>query len=115
LLYPGHTVVASLAGATNILSYPGAYVQSLRPDLMVSESIFVPFARRMGAPGALVERVTYGCFHVTWEVCKAPTSPRTLNKSPPEIRLQTLYRKGGLLKGSIVISGSRGFEVLARL
>lgn len=39
---------------------------------MVSESIFVPFARRMGAPGALVERVSYGCFHVVWEVRSCP-------------------------------------------
>lgn len=35
---------------------------------MVSENIFVPFARRMGAPGALVERVSYGCFQVAWAV-----------------------------------------------
>ena len=35
---------------------------------MVSESIFVPFARRMGTPGVVVEQVTYGCFHVVWEV-----------------------------------------------
>lgn len=67
-LYPGHTVVASQTWTTNILGYPAAYIQSLRPDLMVSESIFVPFARRMGTPGALVERVSYGCFHVVWEV-----------------------------------------------
>lgn len=67
-LYPGHTVVASQAGNASILGYPVAYVQSLRPDLMVSESVFVPFARRMGTPGVLVERVTYGCFHVLWQV-----------------------------------------------
>jgi len=67
-LYPGHTIVASDAGSANILSYPAAYVQSLRPDLMISESVFVPFARRMGTPGALVELVSYGCFHVVWEV-----------------------------------------------
>ena len=71
-LHPGHTVVASQTGGTDILSYPGAYVQSLRPDLMVSESIFVPFARRMGAPGVLVERVAYGCFYVVWEVRRLP-------------------------------------------
>ena len=67
-LYPGHTVVASQAGVASILGYPAAYVQSLRPDLMVSESIFVPFARRIGTPGVLVELVSYGCFHVVWEV-----------------------------------------------
>ena len=71
---------------------------------MVSESIFVPFARRMGAPGALVEQVAYGCFHVTWEVRKASADPRTVTEFPPEIRVQALHRKGWSLKGSIVIS-----------
>ncbi|KAF9780226.1 P-loop containing nucleoside triphosphate hydrolase protein [Thelephora terrestris] len=66
-LYPGHTVVASQSGVASILGFPAAYVQSLRPDLMISENIFVPFARRMGTPGALVERVSYGCFQVAWE------------------------------------------------
>ncbi|KAF9651126.1 P-loop containing nucleoside triphosphate hydrolase protein [Thelephora ganbajun] len=66
-LYPGYTVVASPTGTTSVLGYPAAHVQSLRPDLMISESIFVPFARRMGTPGALAERVTYGCFQVVWQ------------------------------------------------
>lgn len=67
-LYPGHTVVASQTAAASILDYPAAYVQSLRPDLMISQNIFVPFARRMGTPGILVEAVSYGCFQVSWEV-----------------------------------------------
>jgi len=66
-LYPGHAVVASQTSVASILGYPAAYVQSLRPDLMVSQNIFVPFARRMGTPGTLVEEVSYGCFHVSWE------------------------------------------------
>ena len=52
---------------------------------MVSESIFVPFARRIGAPGALVERVTYGCFQVVWEVWSATAYVRALNKPSLEI------------------------------
>ena len=96
-LYPGHTVVASQAGATNILAYPAAYVQSLRPDLMVSESVFVPFARRMGTPGVLVERVKYGCFDVVWEVRRVSVSAWTLNEFLPEIYLQTLRRKSRFL------------------
>lgn len=67
-LYPGHTVIASQPSNGSILQYPAAYVQSLRPDLMVSESVFVPFARKMGTPGVLVNWVSYGCFHVVWEV-----------------------------------------------
>ena len=84
-LYPGHTVVTSQAGTANILGYPTAYVQSLRPDLMVSESVFVPFARRIGTPGALVERVSYGCFYVVWEVGSVSTNLRRLTQSFQEI------------------------------
>ena len=93
-IYPGHTVVASQSGRASILSYPAAYVQSLRPDLMVSESVFVPFARRMGTPGVLVEQVTYGCFHVVWEVRRMFASVKILTDFSPEIHLQTLCHKG---------------------
>jgi hypothetical protein len=90
-LYPGHTVVASQTGVANILGYPAANVQSLRPDLVVSQNIFIPFARRMGAPGTLVEDVAYGCFHATWEVRSMFTGVVILTNSPLEIRLQALY------------------------
>ena len=91
-LYPGHSVVASQTGVASVLGYPAAYVQSLRPDLIISQNIFVPFARRMGTPGVLVEDVSYGCFQVSWEVRRMFTDVKILTKLPPEIHLQALYR-----------------------
>jgi hypothetical protein len=102
-LYPGHSVVTSMMGGPSILEYPAAYVQSLRPDLMVSECVFVPYARRTGTPGALVEQVSYGCFYVVWEVWSTSAGLRTLTELPSEIHFQTLCRNSRLPRGSIII------------
>lgn len=118
-LYPGHTVVASQTGVASILGYPAAYVQSLRPDLIVSQSIFIPFARRMGTPGTLVEAVSYGCFQVSWEVGSIFNGAKMLTNSPPEICLQTLYRYSRIPLASVatatneVLKFLRGYSQLS--
>ncbi|KDQ64302.1 hypothetical protein JAAARDRAFT_683411 [Jaapia argillacea MUCL 33604] len=51
-----------------VLSFPGAYVRPVAPSELITNTLFVPLARRAGAmPGILVDQVEFGSFHVAYD------------------------------------------------
>lgn len=53
----------------NPLNYPGASATPLEKTPLVTNLVFIPFARSVGSlPGFLAEQVHYGAFNYTWEV-----------------------------------------------
>ncbi|EJU03011.1 P-loop containing nucleoside triphosphate hydrolase protein [Dacryopinax primogenitus] len=65
-IYPRHTIVPS--AHINILGYPHAMFRPLNPDQMITNTFFVPLARRASdTPGIVMEQVTYGTFMVAWD------------------------------------------------
>jgi hypothetical protein len=67
-LYPGHSVTISLQGTLNPLAAPGALVQPISPDDIISRALFIPLARRAKpVPGVVLNDVEYGAFRVAWK------------------------------------------------
>jgi transitional endoplasmic reticulum ATPase len=67
-LYPGYSLVMSSDQRINPLNFPGAYAVPIQDNQVVTNVVFVPLARRVGAtPGLVVDFVQLGSFVVAWE------------------------------------------------
>ncbi|KAI5124956.1 hypothetical protein M0805_007383 [Coniferiporia weirii] len=64
-LYPDHSLVMSQDYSLNILGYPGAVTVPLKPDELITNSLFLPAGR--GATGVLLNSVEFGCFRTAWD------------------------------------------------
>lgn len=68
-LYPKHSIVLAYDGTTNILGFPGAFVQPMSPPDLITNVYFVPLARRLSSiPGVLVDQISFGSFRIAWDV-----------------------------------------------
>ncbi|KXN89597.1 hypothetical protein AN958_05464 [Leucoagaricus sp. SymC.cos] len=67
-LYPKHSLVSTQAYDLNILSYPGLTATPLPNSSLITNVVFVPFARSLhGVPGVLIDQVKVGAFQVVWK------------------------------------------------
>ncbi|KAF5387729.1 hypothetical protein D9615_000556 [Tricholomella constricta] len=67
-LYPNHSVVLTTDYKLNILNHPGVLATPVEKTPLVTNTIFLPIARGMGAiPGLLVELVEFGAFKISWD------------------------------------------------
>ncbi|THH11720.1 hypothetical protein EW145_g459 [Phellinidium pouzarii] len=64
-LYPKHSLVMSQDYNLNILGYPGAVSIPIKPDEVITNSVFQPVGR--GTAGMLLSSVEFGCFMTAWD------------------------------------------------
>jgi hypothetical protein len=67
-LHPGCSVVIS---ESSLFDFPDVVIQPIVPENIITTSFFVPFARRLGASGVLIDLVSYGAFRVAWDVSRS--------------------------------------------
>jgi transitional endoplasmic reticulum ATPase len=68
-LYPNHSLVMTQGYGINLLGFPGVQVAPLEKTPLITNLLFVPIARSLGAvPGVLVDQVNFGAFQLTWKV-----------------------------------------------
>jgi transitional endoplasmic reticulum ATPase len=52
-----------------LLGFPGALIQPLETSDMITNTLFIPQARRSGMPGVLLDQVEFAGFRMAWDVC----------------------------------------------
>lgn len=67
-LYPKHSLVMSQDYNFNVFGFPGAVTMPLKPDELITNTMFIPLARSMGASGILTNSIEFGAFTTAWDV-----------------------------------------------
>ena len=65
--YPKHSIVAANPFAFRILGFPEAMIQPIPGSELDTVVSFIPFARRSGEGGALIQDIRFGGFNVAWK------------------------------------------------
>lgn len=52
----------------NVFEFPGAVTMPLKPNELITNTMFIPLARSMGASGILTNSIEFGAFTTAWDV-----------------------------------------------
>lgn len=88
--YPKHSIVAPNPFAFRIFEFQEALIQPIPDSVLDTIVSFIPFARRSGEGGALIQDIRFGGFNIAWkdvdlifyiiEVCSFATgAPNTID------------------------------------